>query len=113
TIQANPEPTVVPSNITGCGQATILATPGAYGTTCRIYSASSPGQTTGGTLITTGTSYNVTTIGTTYYYVSSYNATTGCEGNPTAVTVTVTASFTFTLTSTNVSCYGGSNGTAT
>jgi hypothetical protein len=64
-------------------------------------------------LVTTGTSHSVTTLGTTYWYLTSFNPVTGCEGPPSPVTVTVTQSFTFTLSTTNVSCNGGSNGSAT
>ena len=67
------------------GISSLSATPGSNGTTCRWYTASS-----GGTLLTTATSYTTPTLSaTTSYYVATYNATTGCESSSrTQVTVT-------------------------
>ncbi|MBS1612004.1 MAG: hypothetical protein JST49_04230, partial [Bacteroidetes bacterium] len=68
---------------------------------------------------TSGTSFSYTTPGTYTLYVTSYNATTGCESTAYAtVSVTVSPSFTSNIVSSNyngygVSCIGGANGTAT
>ena len=78
-------PTVSP--LTLCQGVTanpLTATP-ASGTTLRWYTAA-----TGGTFVTTLTP-STATLGTTNYYVSSYNTTTGCESTRTLLAVTITA----------------------
>ncbi|MFD2515079.1 T9SS type A sorting domain-containing protein [Pontibacter locisalis] len=69
----------------GPGSVSLTASVGANGTTARWYAASS-----GGTVLSTGTSFTTPSISTTTtYYVSSFNTTTGCESTRTAVTATV------------------------
>lgn len=103
----------VSSPYTGCGAASVSATTGTYGNTCRFYG---PNSTV--TLAGTGTSINVTTLGTSTYYITSYNSSTGCESAQVPVSVTVTPTFNVTMTRSNyngagVSCDGSTNGTAT
>jgi hypothetical protein len=62
----------------------LAATPGSNGTTCRWYT-----DITCTNLIHTGNSYSPFLNNTTSYYVTSYNESTGCEGQPTTITGTV------------------------
>lgn len=85
TLTINPIPSApTASNTSICGTGTMTATVGANGTTVRWYSAS-----TGGTLLATNTTSPSTSTSTTYY-ITTYNATTGCESTPRqSVTLTV------------------------
>jgi RHS repeat-associated protein len=67
------------------GLVTIAATPGTEGTGIKWYDAQ-----TGGNLLATSTTYKPLVTGTTTFYVSSYNETTGCESSRLPVTATVT-----------------------
>lgn len=103
-----PDPPTVPSTLDGCGQVTIQTSIGTNGTTNRFYSDA--GLTN---LLGTGTSYQTATSGT--YYVTSYNAATGCESAAETVTLTSTPSFTYGTTISNhngfgVSCVGATDG---
>ena len=88
TITVNPIPslpTTTSNSRCGSGSITLSASPGSNGTTCRWYAAS-----TGGSVLHTGTSYSPTLSSTTTYYVSTFNATTGCESTSRqAVTATI------------------------
>jgi gliding motility-associated-like protein len=67
------------SNVTQCGPGTILlqATPGVNGSDSRWYDS-----LTGGSLLHQGNDYLTGNLSATRrYYVSSYNATTGCESS--------------------------------
>lgn len=62
-----------------CGPSilTLVGVPGSNADSCRWYSSPS-----GGTPLTTGNAYTTPFLSTsTYYYVSSYNSQTGCEGD--------------------------------
>jgi PKD repeat protein len=67
------------SNVTQCGQGVfnLTATPGANGTTNRWYD-----QITGGNLLFEGNSFQTGILtASTRFYVSSYNASSGCESS--------------------------------
>lgn len=71
-------PTVVDGSRCGTGTVSLSGTPGSGGSTLRWYSA-----LTGGTLLTTGTSYTTPSISTTTtYYVVTYNSSSSCESKP-------------------------------
>lgn len=72
----------------GSGSVSLSATIGSNATTARWY-----GSATSSTLLGTGTSYSTSSISsTTDYYVTGYNATTGCESTTrTKVTATINA----------------------
>ncbi len=114
-VNVNPQPgnPIVTSPYTGCGVANVTANVGTNGTTCRFY-----GPNSNTAFISSGTSIVVSLLGTNTYYISSYNSTTGCEGNRIPVTVTVGPTFALSISGSNyngsgVSCPGGSNGTVT
>lgn len=71
-------------------------------------------QSSGGNLLTTGSSYvtPALTAGTTYY-VRKYNTTSLCESASTAVTVTVNSLPSFSVTKTDLTCFNAGNGTIT
>ncbi len=87
-VTVNPKPstpTIAGVSICRGSSATLTGTAGANGTTLKWYDV-----TSGGTALATALNY--TTVALTAnknYYVSSYNATTLCEGSRTTVTVTV------------------------
>lgn len=66
------------------GVVRLSASIGANGTSVRWYDAAS-----GGNIISEATSFSPVTSATTNYYVSSYNASSGCESARVAVTATV------------------------
>lgn len=69
----------------GAGSVSLSATAGSGGSDLKWYD-----QSTGGSVVATGTSYAPNIAGTTTYYVVTYNPTTGCESSPrTAVTATI------------------------
>ena len=110
----NPKPAdpTVTTPVTACGLYNITPVIGTNGNTCRFYGPSPTFP-----LLATGTSYTVSTVGTSTINVTSYNSTTGCESNMVPVVVTITATFSVNMTSTlyngfNISCNGGVNGNA-
>ena len=95
-----------PTAFTGCGSANLFAVLGANGTTLNFYGPNSPS-----TFIASGSSVNVSVSGT--YYITSFNATTGCESAPLQVAVTISQSFTASMSFVNPSCSNTSDGSAT
>ncbi|HEY0652112.1 MAG TPA: DUF6443 domain-containing protein [Chryseosolibacter sp.] len=89
TAYVNPipgQPGASGTSICGPGAVTLSASIGADGNTVRWYDASS-----GGNLLTSGTSYSTPTLyGTTTYYLSTYNSSTGCESTMATARVPVT-----------------------
>jgi hypothetical protein len=113
TVHPKPGNPITSTPYSGCGVANVTANVGTNGTTCRFY-----GPNSLNTFISSGTSIVVSLLGTNTYYISSYNATTGCEGNRVPVSVTVGPTFSLSIVGSNyngsgVSCPGGTNGTAT
>ena len=87
TVNATPAvPTVQGDARCGAGVVNLTASCSSGGSTPRWYAASS-----GGSPIATGTAYSPNIATTTTYYVSCYNATTGCESARVPVTGTVNA----------------------
>jgi len=79
-------PTASGASRCGPGTLTLTATSGANGNTVRWYSAA-----TGGSPLTTATSYTTPSLSaTTIYYISSYNSITLCESTTARVAVTAT-----------------------
>lgn len=76
-------PAVVSAARCGNGTVTLTATPGVVGATVKWYSAS-----TGGTLLTTGTSYTTPTLSSTQTYYAR-TVVGSCESASTAATATV------------------------
>ncbi len=79
-------PSVTAASRCGTGSVTLTASAGIGGSSVRWYNA-----LTGGTLLSTGTSYATPSISmTTTYYAVTYNSTNGCESSPrTPVTATI------------------------
>jgi RHS repeat-associated protein len=94
----------------GSGNVTLTALSGPNGNTTRWYASS-----LGGSHLYQGISYTVTvTSSITYYYVSSYNTTTGCESSSRkAVSVTVDAASQGGTVNGGVEAFGVANGTLT
>ena len=87
TVTVNPQPempTVTDANRCGAGNVTLHATLGTNGTNCRWYA-----DETALVPFATGPNYTANLTETTTYYVTSYNANTGCESERVAVTATI------------------------
>jgi hypothetical protein len=89
TATINPEPgasTAINGSRCGSGVVTLGATLGTNGNVVRWWGVSS-----GGSIITTGTSFTTPSISaTTTYYISTYNSVTGCESTGSRVAVVAT-----------------------
>jgi RHS repeat-associated protein len=77
-------PSVSNNAICGPGSVSLSGSPGSNANTLRWYD-----QSSGGTLLTTSTSYAPSLSSTTNYWVSSYNTSTSCESSRTQVTATI------------------------
>ena len=87
TVVVNPQPdvpTLTDANRCGAGNVTLQAVFGTNGTICRWYEDATAAEP-----FATGASNTANLTETTTYYVSSYNANTGCESARVPVTATI------------------------
>ena len=87
TVTVNPQPevpTLTDDSRCGAGNVTLHAAFGTNGTICRWYEDETATEP-----FATGASYTANLTETTTYYVSSYNANTGCESGRLPVTATI------------------------
>ncbi len=113
-------PTVSSNTVTSCGPYTLTASPGADGNTCKFYNGVPPSAGGSGTLLATGSGYQVSSSQT--IYITSYDANTQCEGATyQTVVITINTSFPVTMSNPNnvtyngygVSCNGSADGSIT
>lgn len=84
TTPSTPNLTFSDTSRCGSGSLTLNVPSGANGTTCRWYTTA-----TGGTPVFTGTLNNTSYSESVTYYISSYNANTGCESARMPLQVTI------------------------
>lgn len=83
------------------GTVTLTATPTPSSLTCKWYNAE-----TGGTMFHTGTSYTTTVTDPVVYYVSTYDASTGCESTTRSPVASAVRGITEAPTAQNAVGYG-------